>query len=210
MVEIMTTNRRLGLTLTILAGFVLGIQIGQGQTQSRPQRSSQQALTLILEGAKKQLTNPAQYSQTYYRIAYPGGDVPSDRGACTDVIIRAFRNAGYDLQKLVHEDAGRRNYPAIGRRRDSNIDHRRCRNLIVWFRAHAAELSLRTDGKHIENFRPGHVVFWKLPNGLDHVGIVSDKKNRRGVPYVIHNIWQTAEEDVLLSYRLVAHFRFPR
>lgn len=156
---------------------------------------------LVLEGAKLQLANPAQYTQEYFSIPYPGGDPPADKGACTDVVVRALRHAGHDLQQLVHEDARRVSYPRI-RKRDRNIDHRRCPNLVRFFSRFGRAAPLDRD------FRPGDVVFWKLPGGLDHVGVVSDTVVGDR-PKVIHNIWQTAEEDVLNKWPVVGHFRYP-
>ena len=164
----------------------------------------------ILQGAKAQLAEPAMYDATYKRIAYPGGDVAKDRGACTDVVIRAFRSAGYDLQVLVHKDMGRARYPGSDGSRDTNIDHRRVRNLSYFFKRHGETLTTSTDRLSLKAWKPGDVVRWKLDNGLDHIGIVSDKKNARGEPYVIHNIWQTAEEDVLTKWTIVGHYRYPK
>jgi len=161
----------------------------------------------IVEGARKQLVNPAKYTGKYYAIKYPNGDVPADRGACVDVVIRAFRHAGYDLQKLVHEDAKKVQYLRIVVP-DTNIDHRRCPNLIQFFRRHGTELPLVAKGKMM--YRPGDVIFWKLPDGLDHVGVVSDRISKNGNPMIIHNIGpETCETDVLHRWKIVGHFRYP-
>jgi len=164
----------------------------------------------ILSGAKAQLVKPAQYTGAYYRISYPNGDVPADRGACTDVVIRALRHAGYDLQRLIHEDSKRVVYPRIGKKHDRNIDHRRVPNQRRYFERHGVSLTTKTGRGDLRQWRPGNFVFWKLPGGLDHVGIISDRKNAQGLPLVIHNIWQTAEEDVLMKWKIVGHFRFPK
>lgn len=160
----------------------------------------------ILEGAKRQLVRPAKYDASYQRLSYPNGDVPLDRGVCTDVVIRALRHAGYDLQRLIHEDQRKapRSYPRI-RRPDRNIDHRRVPNQVAYFRRHGTNLTRRP-----ADWRPGDFVVWILPNGRDHIGVISDRKNARGDWLVIHNIWQTAEEDVLRAYRIVGVYRFPR
>lgn len=164
----------------------------------------------ILEGAKRQLAKPAKYSGAYHKIPYPGGDVPADRGACTDVIIRAFRHAGLDLQKLIHEDAARVSYPRIGSKRDRNIDHRRVPNQRRWLERHGQTLPIGTTSRDRATWKPGDIVVWKLSSGLDHIGIISDRNGPSGFPLVIHNIWQTAEEDVLTTYKIVGHFRYPK
>ncbi len=174
------------------------------------QRSPGTPAAKILEGAKNQLTKPASYTGAYYKISYPNGDVPADKGACTDVIIRAFRHAGYDLQRLIHEDSKRVNYPRIGKKQDRNIDHRRVPNQRRYIERFGTELTMKTDATSLRQWQAGDVVFWKLASGLDHVGIISDRKNAKGHPYVIHNIWQAAEEDVLHTYKIVGHFRFPK
>ncbi len=158
----------------------------------------------ISDGARMQLVSPARYDASYRRIRYPGGDVPPDCGACTDVVIRAFRQAGYDLQRLVHEDAARapRAYRRIARL-DSNIDHRRVPNLAAFFRRHGRSLPLEKD------WRPGDVVTWKLPSNLDHTGVLSGRHGPSGNYLVIHNLSMTAEEDVLRAWTVTGHFRYP-
>ena len=159
----------------------------------------------IVAGALLQAQVGAAYTTGYYRLKYPGGDLPPDKGVCTDVVIRALRHAGYDLQKLVHEDVARRKsgYPRRGARADSNIDHRRCPNQAWYFRRHGRTLSL--DG----NWKPGDIVYWKLPNGLDHTGVLSNRLNARQEPFVVHNIGRCAEENVLRAWRIVGHYRYP-
>lgn len=153
------------------------------------------------------------YDGTYRRIDYPGGDVPADTGVCTDVVIRALRALGTDLQQLVHEDmkANFDRYPAIWgmTRPDSNIDHRRVPNLEVFFRRQGAELPV---ARLAADHRPGDIVSWRLPNGRPHIGIVGPKRvpgTRRY--YVVHNIGAGPKsEDVLLRYDHVGHFRYRR
>jgi len=98
-------------------------------------------------------------------------------------------------------------YPRRESKPDSNIDHRRVPNLIHFFRTYGRKLT--TDATAISAWRPGDFVFWKLANGLDHCGVISDRKNAQGVPLVIHNISKTAEEDVLGSWKIVGHYRYP-
>lgn len=174
-------------------------------TSSEPQR-------LILESAKKQAEEGAFYSAGYVKLDYPMGDVPKDRGACTDVVIRALRAAGYDLQKLIHEDMKEnfKKYPRRESKPDPNIDHRRCPNQIYFLKKFGIELTKETSGENAKSWRPGDIVYWKLDNGLDHTGVLSDRRNSRGLPYVIHNLGRCAEEDVLTEWKIVGHFRFPK
>lgn len=153
------------------------------------------------------------YDPAYYRIPYPGGDVPADRGVCTDVVIRAYRRVGIDLQKEVHEDM-RSNFPKYPKiwglsAPDRNIDHRRVPNLMVFFTRHGEVLALSPDASH---YRPGDIVCWQLRDGSTHIGIVSDKKNRSGERYqMIHNIGAgQVMEDCLFNYKIIGHYRYRR
>jgi len=165
----------------------------------------------IVEGAKAQLVHPAGYTGKYYSIPYPDGDVPIDKGACVDVVIRALRYAGYDLQKLIHEDMARHLslYPRHGDTTDTNIDHRRVPNQRCFFSRFGLSLTTRTDGKFANQWHPGDIVTWKLDSGLDHTGVLSDIRDDRGLPWVIHNLSQTAEEDVLTEWKITGHYRYP-
>ncbi len=158
---------------------------------------------LIVEGAKLQLKSPSIYTVGYFRIGYPGGDIDKSKGVCTDVVVRAVRHAGFDLQKLIHEDAKKspKAYARIDKL-DTNIDHRRVPNQAVYFARHGRKLELRSDWK------PGDFVWWKLDNGLDHIGVLSDRRGASGNYLVIHNIRMTAEEDVLGKWKIVGHYRW--
>lgn len=195
-------------TALLLAGIILQPKPANVVHSARAKPAVQPlASNLILESARRQLNPPAIYDASYQRLSYPGGDVPSTRGACSDVIVRALRWAGYDLQKLIHEDMAKFNYPRGHGKRDKNIDHRRVANQIVYFARFGQKLSISSIKQ--EQFLPGDFVVWKLPNNLDHIGIISDKKvNER--PLVIHNIAGAAEEDVLFEWRITGHFRFPK
>ncbi len=155
----------------------------------------------IVAGARAQLVNPARYDASYQRIGYPNGDVAKDRGACTDVVVRAFRLAAYDLQVLVHKDRNLR-----GLATDTNIDHRRVKNLADFFKRKGKSLPLSLDANG--NWKKGDVVCWTLDNGLDHVGIVTDSVGGSGNLMVVHNISTTKEEDVLGKWKVVGHYRF--
>lgn len=168
----------------------------------------------IVNRAKQEALAHVFYDATYRRIAYPGGDVPSDRGACTDVIIRSLRSAGYDLQKLIYEDKKCHPgaYPKCGGRLgcDPNIDHRRVPNQIVYFRSHGKSLPVSTAGEALKTWQPGDLVYWKLNSNQDHCGIISDNRNSAGMPLVIHNMAMATEEDCLNSWQIICHIRFPK
>ena len=168
----------------------------------------------LLDAAHAQVGVTRLYDGSYVRLAYPGGDVPADRGVCTDVVIRALRATGLDLQQAVHEDMRRdfAAYPALWglRRPDRNIDHRRVPNLETWLRRAGHSLPAST---RAADYRPGDLVGWRLPGGLPHIGIVSDRRapDGSGRLMVVHNIGNGARvEDVLLAWPPVGHFRlFP-
>lgn len=150
------------------------------------------------------------YDGSYRRIDYPGGDVPIETGVCTDVLVRAFRNQGIDLQQRVHEDM-RRAFAAYPRhwglaRPDRNIDHRRVPNLETYFGRHAEVLAASRDAA---DFAAGDIVSWRLDSGLPHIGIVSARRVD-GRPLVLHNIGAgVQEEDVLFAWRIVGQWRYP-
>jgi uncharacterized protein YijF (DUF1287 family) len=173
--------------------------------------TAETTLSRIIAGARKQVGVTRSYDASYRRIAYPNGDVPMQTGVCTDVVIRAFRHAGIDLQVLVHEDMKRNfaKYPKNWglRRPDTNIDHRRVPNLATFFTRRGGSLPVT---RRASDYQPGDIVTWRLPSGVPHIGIVSDRRTtltRR--PLVIHNIGSGAqEEDVLFAYELAGHYRW--
>jgi len=128
------------------------------------------------------------------------------------VIIRALRYVGKDLQVLIHEDMKKRfsTYPRRGKKADTNIDHRRVPNHIHFLKKYGVSLPLSVDGKDRPTWQPGDLVYWKLPSGLDHCGVVTDRMGASGLPTVIHNIRITAEEDVLNAWTITGHFRYPK
>jgi uncharacterized protein YijF (DUF1287 family) len=144
----------------------------------------------ILLGARKVALNGARYEGGYQSLPYPGGDVPREIGVCTDVIVRALRNAGIDLQVEIQADIARapRAYPMV-KRRDRNIDHRRVKTIVPWFRRHLARRGTDPRGAG-DPFLPGDIVFFDtFPSkpGPDHVGIVSDRVGESGLPLVVNN-----------------------
>lgn len=157
--------------------------------------------------ARAQVGVTVHYDPTYVRLDYPGGDVPIERGVCTDVLIRALRQVGLDLQQRVHEDMRQafEHYPTRWglRRPDRNIDHRRVPNLETW---------MQRQGWSVAAAQPaqaGDVLTWILPGNLPHIGIVSDRRSEDGVrPLILHNVGAgTQEEDVLERWPQVGHFR---
>lgn len=168
-------------------------------------------LPTVIEGAKRQVGVTRMYDGRYVRIAYPGGDVPLDRGVCTDVIVRAYRHAGVDLQVRVHEDM-KRNFAAYPknwglRRPDSNIDHRRVPNLQTFFRRKGERLPVTQRGA---DYKPGDLVTWLLGAGVPHIGIVSDIRVPNTDRYqIVHNVGSGARiEDVLFAYEVTGHYRY--
>ena len=166
----------------------------------------------LVAAARKQVGVTVQYDPRYERLAYPGGDVPLERGVCTDVVVRAYRQLGQDLQVLVHEDMRKawQVYQQQGRWQmkgpDRNIDHRRVPNLGTYFARHGTSLP---PSKKANAYRAGDIVTWRLPRNLTHIGIVSDKQSWSGVPLIIHNIGEGArEENILFSYPITGHYRW--
>jgi hypothetical protein len=154
-----------------------------------------------------------QYDPTYYTIEYPNGDVPADKGVCTDVIIRAYRKLGIDLQKEVHEDmtANFSQYPDNWglQRPDKSIDHRRVPNLMTFFKRHGIEKQLSADPG---DYHPGDIVCWDLGNGISHIGIVIKKKSADGQRnLVVHNIGAgQVIEDCLFRFRIIGHYQYTK
>lgn len=168
------------------------------------------ALQCLVDAARTQIGVTLHYDPSYVRLDYPGGDVPIERGVCTDVVIRAYRAFGVDLQQLVHEDM-RAHFSAYPdnwglRSTDRNIDHRRVPNLARYFSRHGQSLGTRSLDSE---FLPGDLVTWRLPSGVPHIGIVSERSNAGGTPLVVHNIGAGAlEEDVLRAYTVTGHYRY--
>jgi len=178
-------------------------------TLSGPGRAEDPGLCLV-RAARTQIGVTVRYDPSYSRIPYPLGDVPLDRGVCTDVVVRAYRAFGVDLQVLVHRDRktawGAYPNPWRTKAPDRNIDHRRVPNLATFFRRHGRAVAERRDPK---TFLPGDVVTWNLASGVPHIGLVSDQRGPSGAPCVVHNIGGgTQEEDVLFAYTVTGHYRY--
>ncbi|NWG46030.1 MAG: DUF1287 domain-containing protein [Alphaproteobacteria bacterium] len=175
-----------------------------------PARGDPALREAFLEAARAQIGVTRIYDGAYRRLDYPLGDVPAERGVCTDVLVRAYRAIGIDLQVLVHEDmrADFAAYPPLWglRAPDRNIDHRRVPNLETFFsRAGARHPIPREEG----GWQPGDLVSMRLPGNLPHIAIVGDREGPDGVPLVIHNIGRGTEESVCIGlYPLTGRFRY--
>jgi len=166
----------------------------------------------IVTAARQQVGVTLSYDPAYTTLVYPGGDVPREKGVCTDVVIRALRDGlGQDLQKLVHEDM-KANFSLYPKnwgltRPDSNIDHRRVPNLRTFFKRRGAAVPVSQSGK---DYNAGDIVSQVLPDGRPHIGMVSARTNDAGTtPLVIHNIGRgTRAEDILFVLEITGHYRF--
>lgn len=153
------------------------------------------------------------YDPAYYSIKYPNGDVAANKGVCTDVVIRAYRKLGIDLQKEVHEDMKKNfsKYPKkFGLKRpDTNIDHRRVPNLMVFFSRFGKSKSTETNAAL---YLPGDIVTWLLPGNLTHIGIVVNRKSADGKRYlIVHNIGGgQVIEDCLFKFTITGHYQYPK
>lgn len=190
--------------LLLSVSLCFGLSVNAAADFSAPQ---------LVQSARSQIGVTLKYDASYQRLTYPGGDVPQDRGVCTDVLIRALRDQALDLQLQVHEDM-RRNfsrYPKLWGLRgpDRNIDHRRVPNLQRYFQRQGWELPLPANQQNRQaGLRAGDVLTWMLPGNLPHIGIVSDQKADSGAPLIIHNVGRgTQEEDVLHAWPLTGHYR---
>ncbi|QES90233.1 DUF1287 domain-containing protein [Rhizosphaericola mali] len=151
------------------------------------------------------------YDANYFSISYPNGDIPKDKGVCCDVIIRAYRAVGIDLQKLVHEDMKKHfsEYPRLWglKHTDTNIDHRRVPNLMCYFNRKNASVSISNKAN---DYHYGDIVTWDLGNGQTHIGIVSHLKNaEKSRPLIVHNIGSgQILSDCLFQFKIIGHYRY--
>ncbi len=179
--------------------------IGQpsGSESSFRKKLSLQAISLT---RTKVVYNPA-----YVSMPYPMGDVPPNTGVCTDVVIRAYRKLGIDLQKEVHLDMEKNfdAYPKIWGRTttDKNIDHRRVPNLMKYFSRKGKILALSNNPAH---YHPGEIVCWEISNGVTHIGLLIEQKSKDGKRnLVVHNIGNgQVIEDCLFDFKIIGHYYF--
>lgn len=153
------------------------------------------------------------YDPAYFSMDYPNGDVPANKGVCTDVIIRAYRKLNIDLQREVHQDMASNfdTYPKIWglKRTDKNIDHRRVPNLMVFFERFGTVLPKT---QKATDYKPGDIVCWNLGGAVTHIGIVLKKKNQQGTRnLIIHNIGAgQVVQDCLFDYKIIGHYRYKK
>ena len=173
---------------------------------------TQDSFFLKLSDAAVQLTNDrVQYDPSYFVISYPNGDVPANKGVCTDVVVRAYRKMGIDLQKDVHEDMARNfnTYPTDWglKKPDKNIDHRRVPNLRTFFSRHGTSLKPTSNA---DDYKPGDIVTWDLGKGIAHIGIIIRERSEDTTRHmVVHNIGNGQEmSDCLFTYRITGHYRY--
>lgn len=172
----------------------------------------EQFLHRLSDAALERTHHSIRYEPAYVRIPYPGGDVPPDTGVCTDEVIRAYRALGVDLQKEVHEDM-ERNFSAYPRKwrwalghTDTNIDHRRVPNLMVFFARKGESLSMT---RRADDYGAGDLITYDLGGNVPHIGIDVDRIGSSGAPMIVHNIGAGPRlEDVLFHWRITGHYRY--
>lgn len=181
----------------------------------KPERTAPISSPLVKQlvaAAMEQTTYTFTYDPSYVKLDYPAGDVPLDRGVCSDVVIRAFRKNGVDLQKEIHEDMARK-FSAYPRKwglskPDTNIDHRRVLNLMTYFDRQGKTLPI-TDKP--QDYQPGDIVAWRLDGGVTHIGLMTNlfSESNGDVFQVVHNIGAGVKvEDVLFNWQIIGHYRY--
>lgn len=206
----MNTFSKLFLALFLITSVSFS-QTTNGQETATQARPASAWATALISSAREQVGVTLIYNGSYQKLDFPNGDIPRLQGVCTDVVIRALRDAhGLDLQTLVNRDmkANFSAYPKIWglTRTDSNIDHRRVPNLQTYFKRRGASVPVSNDAV---DYLPGDLVTWMLPGNLPHIGIVTDQMNAGGTrPLIVHNIgWGTRMNDMLFKYDITGHYR---
>lgn len=199
-----------GVRRSALGGVFLSLAaLGLSAAPTVTSRADQEFLSKLSAAAVERTHHSVRYVSDYVRIPYPGGDVPADTGVCTDEVIRSYRALGIDLQKEVHQDMllDFAAYPHKWQRHpDSNIDHRRVPNLMVFFSRKGTELPV---SQRAGDYRPGDIVAWDLGGGITHIGIVIDQRGSGGRHMVVHNIGRGPQmEDVLFDWKIIGHYRY--
>lgn len=197
---------------TLVAALLLFATSSAAQTQTTVLTARQELLKKLVAAAEERTHHTVRYEPAYVRIPYPGGDVPGDTGVCTDEVIRSYRAVGIDLQKEVHEDM-EKNFSAYPQQRrwlatrpDTNIDHRRVPNLMVFFSRKGESLGVT---KNPADYLPGDIVTWDLGGNVPHIGIVVDEKSEGPRHMIVHNIGQgPRREDVLFAWKITGHYRY--
>jgi len=197
--------------MRVAVGLILALcaspSIGAPPRPAASHRDPGPHLDKIARAAEAQVGVTTIYDPAYRTLRYPGGDLPIARGVCADVVVRAFRDIGVDLQVALHQDMAQHfhDYPQLWglRKPDANIDHRRVPNLMRYFARRGKSMDL--DAQYL----PGDVVAWRLPNGLYHIGVVSTRIAQARDYLVVHNIGAGARsEDVLRAFRIIGHYRW--
>ncbi|MBD0370396.1 MAG: DUF1287 domain-containing protein [Pyrinomonadaceae bacterium] len=199
---------------SLLSAAVACNRTGQGSAGARVRPFASNlspTIRRVVEDAIDQTRYTVSYDPSYVKLNYPGGDVPLDRGVCSDVIVRSFRKVGVDLQKEVHEDMASsfNAYPKKWglAKPDANIDHRRVPNLMTFFERKGKALAVTNSGA---DYQPGDVVTWDLGGGITHIGLVTNLWSDDTGNYLIaHNIGGGVRlENVLFSWRITGHYRY--
>ena len=197
--------------------FLLLISCKQQPTDSSQNINEQEDAKTFeqkLSNAALSIIDPTiDYDPAYFSIEYPNGDVPKNKGVCTDVIIRSYRKLGIDLQKEVHEDMIKNFsvYPNLQKwgmtKTDTNIDHRRVPNLEIFFERKGEKLPVTQNSK---DYKTGEIVTWLINNKLPHIGIVTSKKSKDGKRnLIVHNVGNgQVLQDCLFEYKIVGHYRY--
>ena len=177
-------------------------------------RQTTKAFEEKLSDAAIFITDPSiEYDPAYFSIKYPNGDIPANKGVCTDVIIRSYRRLNIDLQKEVHEDmaANFSKYPNLKKwgmtKTDTNIDHRRVPNLEIFFERKGVKLPV---SKKAEDYKMGEIVTWLINGKLPHIGIITNKKSDDGKRnLIVHNVGRGQNlDDCLFDYEIVGHYKY--
>jgi uncharacterized protein len=203
-----TVTMRKSLAFGLVVCVTVSIALGQ---QNPGLSARQKFLDKLVVAAIERTHHQVRYVADYVHLDYPGGDVPADTGVCTDEIIRSYRAVGIDLQKEVHQDIVQNwsVYPHKwgSSRPDTNIDHRRVPNLMVFFSRKGESLTIT---RRAEDYSPGDLVTWDLGGNVPHIGIVVNTKSAEsGRWLVVHNIGQGPRmEDVLFSWKITGHYRY--
>ncbi|MCK4538895.1 MAG: DUF1287 domain-containing protein [Candidatus Krumholzibacteria bacterium] len=203
----------LGIALLVLVSAAGAVPEARHPHSAGADPENDDVIVALVKAAKERTLHEVTYNGAYFPISYPNGDIPSNFGVCTDLVIRAFRKAGVDLQKKVHEDMAENfNLYPSGRiwgltRPDKNIDHRRVPNLQVFFKRAGVSLEISGDAK---DYLPGDLVTWMLPGNLPHIGIVIDEwASDGGRPLIAHNIGEGPKiNDILFDYPITGHYRY--
>ena len=197
----------------ILVAVSLAVSLAIAQTKPATENPRQDFVNKLVAAAIERTNHAVRYDGSYVRIAYPGGDVPADTGVCTDEIIRSYRAVGIDLQKEVHEDMVQ-NFAAYPNQRrwglthaDTNIDHRRVPNLMVFFRRKGEVVPITGQAN---DYSLGDIVTWDLGGNIPHIGIVVNVKSADGRrSLIVHNIGAGPKmEDVLFHWKITGHYQY--